>query len=339
MVMELLDGFDLEHRLEGGPLSVEEAVEHVVQACDALSEAHHLRIVHRDIKPANLFLASRAPRPPILKIIDFGISKVVPRPGAPGLATLELTAGTPAYMSPEQVHGEEVDARADFWSLGVVLFELLTRELPFPFTDAQTLLEQICTATPRSVRSLRPELPEALDEVIRRCLARDRTNRFGSATELADALQPFRSADLLGASGDISAVVRPVVSDASRQAPTVVVRPKTGLHRAAVMGAIALTALAAIGAGLIGVVLLRKHEAAPAATVAVIPTASVASPQPENADAPPPPPPPAVDSPPPVASSSATPKATAGKSRPRAPSKTHSSAPTGSDRSMFGERK
>jgi len=103
------------------------------------------------------------------------------------------------------------------------------------------------------------------------------------------------------------------------------------------MGAVAFTVLAAIGAGLIGVVLLRKHEATPAATVAAMPTASVASTGTENAD---PPPPPAVDSPPPVASSStATPKATASKLRPRAPSKTHSSAPTGSDRSMFGERK
>jgi serine/threonine-protein kinase len=220
MVMELLDGHDLEQHLAGGPLPVEEAVDYVLQACDALAEAHHLRIVHRDIKPANLFLAARPPRAPIVKIIDFGISKVVPR--TIDGATAESVAGTPAYMSPEQIiHGGVVDGRADIWALGIVLFELMTGQLPFPVDEPQRMLEAICKTSPIPLRAVRPDLPAALEAIILKCLARDVAHRYMSVGDLTSALAPFRGIrDVMKSSGEID--VAHAYTDPRRQAPTIV---------------------------------------------------------------------------------------------------------------------
>ncbi len=136
MVMEYLHGQDLGSLLASGPLSIPRAVDYIVQACDALAEAHVLRIVHRDIKPENLFLAERPSNTPILKIIDFGISKVAPTRGEGDSWAHETAAnerfGTPLYMSPEQLRSSSnVDSRTDIWALGVTLFELVTGRLPF----------------------------------------------------------------------------------------------------------------------------------------------------------------------------------------------------------------
>ncbi len=127
MVMEYLDGTDLDGLLrQKGPLAYGEAVDFVLQACEALAEAHSLGIVHRDLKPANFFLTQRADGSPLVKVLDFGISKTL-SPIEESLTTTQAVLGTPAYMSPEQLRSSKhVDARSDIWSLGVVLYELCT---------------------------------------------------------------------------------------------------------------------------------------------------------------------------------------------------------------------
>jgi eukaryotic-like serine/threonine-protein kinase len=337
MVMELLEGHDLEQRLQAGPIAMEEAVDYVLQACDALVEAHHLRIVHRDIKPANLFLASRPPRPPIVKIIDFGISKVVPRTFDG--AEPEAYAGTPAYMSPEQIiHGQPVDARADIWALGVVLFELLTGQLPFPLGAPQQMLEKICTTPPIRLRALRPDLPEQLEGIILKCLTRDVSRRYATIAELAAALEPFRGMRAaLKSTGDVE--VAHAYTDPRRQAPTMVVAPSTS-KRAVVVASIALAALAVVGGGLIVASRSARRsqvsptESSPAVAPPSVPSATplAETPAPPEASAP-------ANVAPAVSHGAA-------KTRPIAPAKTKPTtttqkpgSPPPNDRSMFGERK
>jgi eukaryotic-like serine/threonine-protein kinase len=340
MVMELLEGHDLEQRLAQGPIAMEEAVDYVLQACDALVEAHHLRIVHRDIKPANLFLAERPPRAPIVKIIDFGISKVVPRT-ADGPAT-DTVAGTPAYMSPEQiVHGGIVDARADIWALGTVLFELMTTQLPFPLDAPERMLEAICKTSPIPLRALRPDLPEALEAIILKCLARDVAHRYATVTELAAALAPFRGMrDAMKSSGEID--VAHAYTDPRRQALTIAMEPPKP-KRAVLFAALGLVILAAIGAGLI--IVSRRPSAATVAPPSAVASATTLPPPPaaESSD-----PPPAVTAAALVASNAApsASTSTSAKTRVAAPAKTKpASAPhkrgdaPSNDRSMFGERK
>mgnify|MGYP001062724726 FL=1 len=131
MVMEYLDGVDLARYLESrGPLPVPEAVEYMLQACEALAEAHALGIVHRDLKPANLFRIERVDGTPSIKLLDFGISKVIAHQVA--LTQTSSMLGSPLYMAPEQMtSSKHVDARADVWALGIILFELVTGEPPF----------------------------------------------------------------------------------------------------------------------------------------------------------------------------------------------------------------
>ncbi len=196
LVMEFLSGNDLGARLQKfGVLEPGEAIEYLLQACEALAEAHSLGIVHRDLKPANLFLAQRPDGSPCVKVLDFGISKISSSGGSgPGLDMTKTSAimGSPNYMSPEQLmSARDVDARADIWSLGITLYELLTNRLPF---EAEAL-PQLCTmilhgeATP--IRTFRPDLPQELQNVLTRCLARDRAYRYQSVAELAVALGPL----------------------------------------------------------------------------------------------------------------------------------------------------
>jgi serine/threonine protein kinase len=192
IVMEHLEGKDLSHAVQEGGIPVALAVGYVLQACDALAEAHALGIVHRDIKPANLFLAEGRNQPDAVKLIDFGISKVMQahRDGT----RLHLTGanerfGTPVYMSPEQLRcADDVDARADIWALGVVLYELITGELPFGSDDIPQLCTSILMELPR-----RPsmDLPPPLEAAIFKCLEKDPQNRFSNIAALAQELAPF----------------------------------------------------------------------------------------------------------------------------------------------------
>jgi serine/threonine protein kinase len=188
VVMERLDGEDLEVRLgREGPLSIADAARFVMQACDGLAEAHAIGIVHGDIKPANLRVVGHRSQP-CLKIIDFAPS--VPRASDPDDP---LVTCSPGYASPEQLGSRrEVDGRADVWALGAVLYELVTGTRAFTAATLPEMLKVIARVPP-SMRGQRPEVPEALDIIVRRCLAREPEMRFASPRHLHDALAAVTS--------------------------------------------------------------------------------------------------------------------------------------------------
>jgi serine/threonine-protein kinase len=196
MVMEFLDGSDLADWLrQHGAMSVEQAVDFVLQACEALAEAHALGIVHRDLKPANLFCVTKADGQLSIKVLDFGISKIT-TPGAPGHDMTKTTAlmGSPLYMSPEQMQlSKGVDARTDIWALGVILFELLTGQPPFTAAAVTELAIKVANEPAPGLRSFRFDAPEGLEPIIATCLAKDRAARFQTVGELAIALREFGS--------------------------------------------------------------------------------------------------------------------------------------------------
>jgi serine/threonine protein kinase len=198
IVMQYLDGQNLEEVVAArGPLPIAEAADLVIQACEGITDAHARGIIPRDIKPANLFLTEREGWP-TLKILDFGISKAAltasPSPFALGqdpVNTISLL-GSPHYMSPEQLRSaKDVDRRTDIWSLGVVLFELLTGRTAFVSTDLFTLAREIFDAPHTPLRALRPDAPAELERVIDRALAKNADDRFQSAGELALMLLDF----------------------------------------------------------------------------------------------------------------------------------------------------
>jgi serine/threonine-protein kinase len=191
MVMEFLEGGDLADVIsKSGPLPVETAVGYVLQASEAIAEAHSRGIVHRDLKPANLFLAKRHGRDPIIKVLDFGISKMTDPSGA--MTGTTAIMGSPFYMAPEQMmSSKDVDARSDIWALGVILYELLTAIAPF---GADTMAEVVFRVTQRDPEPLsqkRPDVPQGLSAVISRCLAKDRAHRFQNVAEFVAAIAPF----------------------------------------------------------------------------------------------------------------------------------------------------
>ncbi|MDC0740941.1 serine/threonine-protein kinase [Polyangium mundeleinium] len=195
MVLEHLNGSDLAHMLrERGPLPVSEAVDAILQACEAIAEAHSIGIVHRDIKPANLFLTRGADGSPCIKVLDFGIAKW-------SASTAKMDASQPMgsapYMAPEQFAAtNQVDPRTDVWALGATLFDLLTGKTPFHRDDVdsiQALMHAVLLRDPMRPRMLRADLPEALEAVLLRCLDKDQAARFPSVAKLAAALVPFGS--------------------------------------------------------------------------------------------------------------------------------------------------
>lgn len=195
LVMEHLEGEDLHRVLANrGPLPIQEAVEYVLEACDAMVEAHARGIVHRDLKPSNLFLTHRGDGRPLIKVLDFGISKLAPHDenGEGELTETLAVLGSPGYMAPEQIRSaRHADHRADVWGFGVVLFRLLTRKPAFEGEGAMGICAAILSDAPKPIRSLRPEVPEELAGVIGRCLEKDPAHRYQSVTELARALCPF----------------------------------------------------------------------------------------------------------------------------------------------------
>ncbi len=194
LVMELLDGEDLAAMLaRRGRLPVGEAVDVVLQACHALGEAHAMGIVHRDVSPANLFIA-RTPTGPVVKVLDFGVATAGPLGGPVSSMTRTGTVlGCPSYASPEQLQSSKhVDARADIWSLGAVLYELLVGRPPWVADSLGGLLGAVMLTEPASVRDARPDVPQELEQVLARCLSRERDARFATAGDLAAALAPFR---------------------------------------------------------------------------------------------------------------------------------------------------
>jgi serine/threonine-protein kinase len=197
MVMEYLDGSDLGSVVgDQGPMLVAAAVDCVLQACDAVAEAHALGIVHRDLKPRNLFLTRRNDGRALVKVLDFGISK--DRTAASDLSLTRTTEviGSPNYMSPEQLKSAKAaDERSDIWALGVILYELLTGRVPFVAESVTQLTAMVLTEAPRTVDQVRADVPRALGLIVARCLEKDRSRRFVSVAELAAALEPFAPSD------------------------------------------------------------------------------------------------------------------------------------------------
>ena len=195
LVLELLDGRDLNHELRAlGTMPVRRAIHIIRQVCAALTAVHAEGIVHRDLKPANIFLTEHLGDPDFVKVLDFGVAKFTqPQVGqaTPSTRTGQ-PIGTPVYMSPEQARGlREVDHRTDVYAMGAVLFEALTGRCPFEATSLPGLVYQICHGEIPRLADHRPDLPEALEQVVAKMLERDVDLRFASADAVAAALEPF----------------------------------------------------------------------------------------------------------------------------------------------------
>jgi eukaryotic-like serine/threonine-protein kinase len=196
MVMEYLEGRDLGEMLTARKgLAIADAVDWILQACEAVAEAHVLGIVHRDLKPENLFLTQRADGTPCIKVLDFGLSKVQAVAGAPrerALTAIKQVMGTPQYMSPEQwMSAAEVGPPSDIWALGVILFELVTGVQPFDKEQVAQLCHQVLHSEPEPLSKLRPDAATGLEQVILRCLRKNPADRWANVAELAVALHTY----------------------------------------------------------------------------------------------------------------------------------------------------
>jgi len=226
LVMEYLDGQDLSQVIAvRGRLPSSEAVDYLLQACEAIGEAHSLGIVHRDIKPSNLFLSRRRDRTPHIKVLDFGISKMA----TPSIARMPITAtstlmGSPLYMSPEQLTStKHVDARSDIWALGVVLYELLAAQSPFNGETLPQVCAMVMQEAPTPLPQVAPGLPPGLWQVVLGCLEKRPEARYQNLADLAAALAPFASPLGKGSVERIQrvlgvSVVMPVAADLLNQA-------------------------------------------------------------------------------------------------------------------------
>lgn len=201
IVMELLEGSDLSSVLKSrGRLPIVEAVDYVLQACEAVAEAHALGMVHRDLKPANLFLAQGAGGTPIVKVLDFGVSKILDdRPASELTRGGDLTnegvaLGSPGYMSPEQMtSSRDVDARSDVFSLGAILYRLVSGQTPWKGNSVISVLAAMAVEPLAPLDSVAPDAPPTFARVVETCLAQDREARFPTVAHLAIALMPFAS--------------------------------------------------------------------------------------------------------------------------------------------------
>lgn len=192
IVMELFEGESLRKVLERDkklPYTVAIAVAR--QVCGALEAAHRSGVIHRDIKPENIFVSPQPDGSYAVKVIDFGIAKIVTdaSKGGPPLTRQGMIIGSPHYLSPEQCTGQELDARSDVYSLGIVLFEMLTGRVPFTAMTPVAVALLHANEPPPSLRSLNPEIPEALDQLVLRALSKSKADRPSSAREFAEELE------------------------------------------------------------------------------------------------------------------------------------------------------
>lgn len=198
VVMEKLRGCDLSEMIRGGKgVPVSEAVKLVLEACHGLAEAHAAGIVHRDIKPSNLFLAQKPDKTVTLKVLDFGLARaeVTAATTARGSARGPRIAGSPGYASPEQLGtASDADARADIWGLGIVLYEAVAGHRPFEAANLQDALIAAATLPMPPLTSPSEPIPPGFEDVVRKCLEKDRENRYSSVQDLAEALRPYAPA-------------------------------------------------------------------------------------------------------------------------------------------------
>jgi serine/threonine-protein kinase len=292
-VMELLAGEDLGHLVGGeGPLGVEMAIELALQTCEGLAEAHAAGIVHRDLKPRNLFLSRRIHGEPLVKILDFGIAKVR-KEGDTHETGTESVFGSPQYMSPEQMRASrDVDARADIWSLGVCLYELLTGKPPFDAPTVPLLCVKVLTEPAPPLHDKRPDLPLELVAIVERCLSKEPEGRFADVGELAAALEPF-APSVQGAADRVLTVLHtppqsvplPELAPGGDLGETHTAgafdttRGKTKKRNMVVVGAVVAGGVFLVGGTIIAFAARSRVETAPQQTISVATTATAPPPQ------------------------------------------------------------
>src|SRR6202795_551835 len=201
IVMEFIDGESLSQHIQRQPLSVEHVLDLGIQIADALDVAHAAGIIHRDINPSNIFVTKRGQA----KVLDFGLAKLLPKElphldsGASpshqaqeAVSLVGVISGTPAYMSPEQIRGDDLDARTDIFAFGLLLYEMATGQQAFSGRTGGVIIESILTRTPASTRVANPQIPLRLEEIITKCLEKDRAQRYSSAAQVRSDLQQLK---------------------------------------------------------------------------------------------------------------------------------------------------
>ncbi len=222
IVQELLDGKDLGKHVKasGGKLSLRETMRFLGPVIEAVASGHERGVVHRDLKPENVFLADIGGKT-VPKLLDFGISQIRPKPGDVKMTQVGTMMGTPQYMSPEQVKGREIDPRTDVWSIGVMLYEVLSGMRPFD-EDVPAIYVAICGHDPTPLETCAPDVPAGIADVVSRCMQRDATLRPADARELARALHSAYQA--ARAAGPASASL-PAAAQSGRSGPPALDEP------------------------------------------------------------------------------------------------------------------
>ncbi len=249
IAMEFIDGETLRQHINGHPLPLEEILDLGIQISDALDVAHSSGIIHRDIKPSNVFVTKRGQA----KVLDFGLAKLVAKDVLPlspedssskatqeAISIIGIISGTPAYMSPEQVRGDDLDRRTDIFALGLLLYEMATGHQAFSGRTGGAIIEAILTRTPPPARTVNPQIPPQLEEIINKCLNKDRDLRYATAAEVLSDLQMLKR---VSESGQISSSGIMTAAALSAGAP---VARRFGWKAIAAGGA-ALLAVGAVG--------------------------------------------------------------------------------------------